>query len=74
MEPTKTKTVTVRLTEDEAELIRIYAMGRNINISEAIRAAILERIENEYDLELLKHATAYKTYSHKEMKRRLGLH
>lgn len=48
--------------------------GEILIISEAIRAAILERIKDEYDLELLKHTTAYKTYSHEEMKRRLGLH
>lgn len=78
MELNKSRTMTIRLTDEEADLIQIYAKGRKISVSDAIRMAILEQIENEYDLDMLKKARTYnvahpETYTHDEMKSRLGL-
>ena len=44
-------TISVRLNEKDAELIKAYAEMNNISLSELKRNAILEKIENEYDLE-----------------------
>ena len=42
-------TISLRLSEYEDNLIKNYAALRKMNISELIRQAVLERIEDEYD-------------------------
>ena len=71
-------TVSLRLNESESMLIKKYAEINNISMSELIRQSVLERIEDEYDLELFKLAAAeYKkdptTYTLDEVEKELGL-
>ena len=49
-------TVSVRINEKDEKLIRAYAELNNISLSELIRNAIMEKIEDEYDLECFKKA------------------
>jgi len=71
-------TVTLRLPEEDAELIKSYAAQERRTISDVIRLAILEKIEDEYDLDLYKQAKAdYEkdptTYTLAEIKEMHGL-
>lgn len=71
-------TVSLRLTNEDSILIKKYAEINNISVSELIRQTVIERIENEYDLESFNKALAeYKenpvTYSLDEMEKELGL-
>lgn len=71
-------TISVRLNEQDTELIKTYAEINNISLSDLIRIAVLEKIENEYDLESYKKAMEEykknpKTYTMKEIKKELGL-
>lgn len=49
-------TMTVRMSEDDAALIRKFAAFEGVTISEFARTAILEKIEDEYDLKALRQA------------------
>ena len=49
-------TVTVRLDNVEKEIITRYARAKGQTVSEVVRAAILDQIEDEYDLELYRQA------------------
>lgn len=71
-------TVSVRLNEEDGKLIKAYAEMNNISLSELIRKAILEKIEDEYDLECYEKAMKEynknpKTYTIDEAKKELGL-
>ena len=71
-------TISIRLTPDEAELIKAYAKIKNQSVSEVMRRAILEQIEDEYDLEVYEKAMAeYRenpvTYSLDEIEKEMGL-
>lgn len=71
-------TVSVRLNEEDEKLIKTYADMNNISLSDLIRNAVLEKIENEYDLECYKKAIKEfkknpKTYSLHDVKKELGL-
>ena len=44
-------TISVRLSDKDTELIKAYADINNISLSDLIRNAVLEKIEDEYDLE-----------------------
>lgn len=71
-------TISVRLNDKETELIKAYAKINNISLSDLIRNAVLEKIENEYDLECYKKAVEEykknpKTYTLEEVKKELGL-
>ena len=71
-------TVSVRLNEKDEKLIKEYAQLNNISISDLIRNAIIEKIEDEYDLETYKKVIAEyeknpKTYTLEEAKRELNL-
>ena len=44
-------TISVRLNEKDTKLIQTYAKMHNISLSDLIRNAVLEKIENEYDLD-----------------------
>lgn len=46
------KSITLRLNEEENKLIRDYAKTNSITISELFRQAVLEKIEEEIDLEI----------------------
>ena len=71
-------TISIRLNAEDTALIKNYAKLNNISISDFIRQAALEHIEDEYDLMAYEKAMAeYKanpvTYSHKEVGKILGL-
>lgn len=70
--------ISVRLNEEDTKLIKTYAKINNISLSDLIRKAVLEKIENEYDLEYYKKAVEEyeknpKTYTMQEIKEELGL-
>ena len=71
-------TISVRLSEKDTELIKTYAEMNNISLSDLIRNAVLEKIEDEYDLECYNKAIKEykknpKTYTMEEVKEELGL-
>lgn len=71
-------TISVRLSDKDSELIKAYAEMNNISLSDLIRNAVLEKIEDEYDLECYKKAMEEykknpKTYTMEEVKKELGL-
>lgn len=71
-------TISVRLNEKDAELVKAYAKMNNVSLSDLIRNAILEKIENEYDLECYEKAIKEfkkdpKTYTLDEVKKELDL-
>lgn len=71
-------TISVRLSDKDSELIKAYAKINNISLSDLIRNAVLEKIENEYDLECYKKAIEEykknpKTYTLEEVKEELEL-
>ena len=71
-------TISVRLNEKDAELVKAYAEMNNISLSDLIRNAILEKIENEYDLKCYEKAIKEyknnpKTYTLEEVKKELDL-
>ena len=71
-------TISVRLSVKDTELIKTYAEINNISLSDLIRNAVLEKIEDEYDLECYKKAVEEyrknpKTYTMEEVKEELGL-
>lgn len=71
-------TISVRLNEKDAELVKAYAEMNNISLSDLIRNAILEKIENEYDLKCYEKAMKEykqnpKTYTLDEVKKELDI-
>ena len=71
-------TVSVRLNEEDEKLIKTYAEMNNISLSDLIRNAVLEKIEDEYDLNCYKKAMSDyknnpKTYTLQEIKKDLDL-
>ncbi len=71
-------TVSVRLNSEDEKLIKTYANLNNISLSDLIRNAVIEKIENEYDLECYKKAMEEykknpKTYTIDEIKKELDL-
>lgn len=66
-------TISVRLSDKDTKLIKTYADINNISLSDLIRNTILEKIEDEYDLESYNKAMKEykenpKTYSHEEVR------
>jgi len=64
--------ISLRLAEEEAELIKSYAALHGISVSELVRQAVLDRIEDEYDLQIFdeamkKHRKNPVTYTHDEL-------
>ena len=51
-------TMTIRMNEQDAELIRKFARFEGVTISDFAHAAILEKIEDSYDLQELREAIA----------------
>ncbi len=71
-------TISVRLSDKDTELIKAYADMNNISISDLVRNAVIEKIEDEYDLECYKKAIEEykknpKTYTISEVKEELEL-
>ena len=71
-------TISLRLNNSDTQLIKSYAALNGISVSEAVRRAIIERIEDEFDLKSYNEALEeYKknpvTYSLDEIERELEL-
>ncbi len=43
-------TISLRLNNSDSEIIKAYAEMKGLSISEFVRRAVLERIEDEFDL------------------------
>ena len=71
-------TISLRLSNEEALLIKKYAEINKVSLSDLIRQTVMERIETEYDLEMFDKAMSeYKDnpvlYSLDEVEREIGL-
>ena len=71
-------TISVRLNDKDTDLIKAYAKLNNISISDLVRNAILEKIEDEYDLEcyykaMKEYKKNPKTYTSEELKQMMEL-
>lgn len=71
-------TISVRLNEEDTELIKKYAEINNMSLSDLVRMAVMEKIEDEYDLKcyekaIEKYKKNQKTYTLEEVKEELGL-
>ena len=71
-------TFSLRLNEDDTQLIKSYAALQGISVSELLRTSVIERIEDEFDLKVFEQAMAeYKknpvTYSLDDVEREFGL-
>ena len=71
-------TISLRLNDEDTKLIKKYSEINNISISDLFRQSVLERIEDEYDLECYNKAMAeYKnnpvTHTLDDVKKELGL-
>ena len=71
-------TISLRLSEQDALLIKKYAEINGLSISELVRQAVLEKIENEFDIKAYKDAMNQlkednMTYSLSEVEKKLGL-
>lgn len=71
-------TISLRLDEEDSQLIKKYAKMNGMSVSDLIRQSVFERIENEYDLKVYKKALAEHlknpvTYSHDEVRKMLEL-
>ena len=71
-------TISLRLSEQDALLIKKYAEIKGLSISELVRQAVLEKIENEFDVKAYKDALNQlkednTTYSLSEVEKKLGL-
>lgn len=51
-------TMTVRMDEEDAELVRRFAKFEGVTISDFARSAVLEKIEDAYDLQELREEIA----------------
>lgn len=71
-------TISLRLSDEDTLLIKKYAELKKLSVSDLIRQTVMERIEDEYDLEMFKKAAAeYKNnpavYTLDEVEKELGL-
>jgi RHH-type rel operon transcriptional repressor/antitoxin RelB len=70
--------ISLRINEDDKMLFKRYAKMKGITLSELIRQSVIEKIEDEYDLEIYKNALEeYEktpiSYSHDEVCKMLGI-
>lgn len=71
-------TISLRLNEEDTQLIKAYAAMNGISVSELFRTSVMERIEDEYDLQAYEKAMEEYmrdpvTFSHAEVVRMLEL-
>ena len=70
--------ISLRLSDEDERLIKEYAQINKMTVSEFARNAMLEKIEDEYDLECYYKAMKEiekdpRTYTFEEIKEELGL-
>ena len=71
-------TISLRLSEEDSILIKEYAQLNKMTVSDLVRQSVMEKIENEFDLQCFNKAMAEykqngKTYSLGEVEKELGL-
>lgn len=71
-------TISIRLSNEDTQLVKSYANLHGISVSEFVRRSILEHIEDELDLKAYNEAMEEykknpKTYSLEEVERELDL-
>lgn len=71
-------TISLRLSNEDANLFRSYADMNNMSLSEMIRSAVYKQIEDEFDLKAFDAAMAeYKAnpvrHTHEEVREMLDL-
>lgn len=71
-------TISVRLSDQDSEFIKKYAEFKNMSISDLVRQAVIERIEDEIDIRAYNKAMEeYRknpvTYTLDEVEKELGL-
>lgn len=71
-------TISLRLSEEDSNLIKQYAVLKKQTVSEMIRQTVIEKIEEEYDLQIYEQAMKeYEesgiTYTHDEVGKMLGI-
>jgi len=70
-------TISIRLNDKDDTLIRKYAELHQVDLSTFIRQAVIEKIEDEYDLTLFdkvwEEEKNQEKLSHEELKKELGL-
>ena len=70
--------ISVRLNEEETELIKSYCLLHGVSLSDALKRALIEKIEDEFDLAEYEAAkTKYEenpiSYSLDEVRKELNL-
>lgn len=67
--------ISIRLNQEDEKLIREYANLKHISLSDLLRNSVMEKIEDEIDLQSFEKAikNMRKTYSMEEVKKELGL-
>ena len=70
--------ISFNLNEDDSALVTKYAEIHGISVADLFRQSVMERIEDEYDLQAYRKAMEeYEanpvTYTHEEVGRMLGL-
>ena len=70
--------ISLRLSEEDTKLIKDYARIKNMSVSDLIRQAVIEKIEDEIDLAAYRRAIDEfnknpKTYTLDEVEKELGL-
>ena len=71
--------ISLRVTEEEKNMMDGYAKVHNFSLSEAIKEAFFQMLEDEYDLRTIREHEVEKAkgnvryYSHEEIVRELGL-
>ncbi len=71
-------TVSLRLNEEDAKLFKSYAELKKVSLSELFRSAVMDQIEDEYDLKTYNNAMIEfrknpTTHSLAEVEKELGL-
>lgn len=71
-------TISLRLSDEDSNIIKTYAKLKKQSVSEILRNAVMEQIENEYDLECYEKAMSkYNknpiSFSHDEVGKMLGM-
>ena len=64
-------TISVRLSDKDTELIKAYADMNNISLSDLVRNAVIEKIEDEYDLKI--YYEAVEEYNKNPKEKELGI-
>jgi predicted DNA-binding protein len=78
IERRKFMVISIRMTDEEKELAAAYAKLNGVSLSEAIKRAYFEKIEDEYDIAVAEAALReyekdHKSYSHEEVKKMFNL-